>query len=110
MRDALAHALRSPKRQLPDALACAIAIDRERVTLAELYERDRMIDARCMKCGYCAPIRPEWFWIRNRNFPKDSPVVAAMGCIRCTPCRPKRTQIRWRIVQRTIYADQREPR
>jgi hypothetical protein len=85
-------------------------MDRERITLAEVYERDRMIDARCMKCGYAAPIRPEWFWIRNRNFPKETLVAAAMACIRCTPCQPKRTQIRWRIVQRTIYSDQREPR
>jgi hypothetical protein len=85
-------------------------MDRERITLAEIYERDRMIDARCMKCGYAAPIRPEWFWIRNRNFPKETPVAAAMACICCTPCRPLRTQIRWKIVKRTIYADQREPR
>jgi hypothetical protein len=84
--------------------------DRERTTLAEIYERDRMIDARCLKCGFAAPIRPEWFWIRNRNFPKETPVAAAMACVYCTPCRPERTQIRWKIVPRTIYADQREPR
>jgi hypothetical protein len=84
-------------------------MDRERTTLAELYESDRMIDARCVTCGYAAPIRPEWFWIRNRNFPKETPVAAAMACIYCTPCRPRRTQIRWKVVKRTIYADQREP-
>jgi hypothetical protein len=85
-------------------------MDRERATLADLYERDRMIDAHCMKCGYSAPIRPEWFWIRNRNFPKDTPVAAAMACIYCSPCKPLRTQVRWRIVQRTLYSAQREPR
>jgi hypothetical protein len=85
-------------------------MNRERVTLADIYERDRMIDARCLKCGYAAPIRPEWFWIRNRNFSRQTPVAAAMACIRCTPCRPLHTQIRWKIVKRTIYADQREPR
>jgi hypothetical protein len=85
-------------------------MDRSRTTLAELYERDRMIDARCLRCGYAAPIRPEWFWIRNRNFPKETPVAAAMACIHCTPCRPTRTRIRWKIVRRTICPAQREPR
>jgi hypothetical protein len=85
-------------------------VDRSRTTLAELYERDRMIDARCLKCGYAAPIRPEWFCIRARNFPKETPVAAAMACIYCTPCRPARTQIRWKIVKRTICTDHREPR
>jgi hypothetical protein len=85
-------------------------MDRSRTTLAELYERDRMIDARCLRCGYAAPIRPEWFWIRNRNFPKETPVAAAMACIYCTPCRPTRTRIRWKIVRRTICTAQREPR
>jgi hypothetical protein len=85
-------------------------MDRARVTLAQIYELDRMIDARCLKCGYAAPIRPEWFWIRNRNFPKETPVAAAMACICCTPCQPERTPVRWKIVPRTIYSDQREPR
>lgn len=33
-----------------------------------------------------------------------------MACIRCTPCAPRRTRIRWRIVHRAIYSDQCEPR
>jgi hypothetical protein len=80
---------------------------RKRVTLADLFTNDLMIDARCVTCGYSAPIRPEWFWIRNRNFPKDTPVGEAMKCIRCSPCRPKRSPIQWKIVPRAtpVYAD-----
>jgi hypothetical protein len=79
----------------------------KRVTLADLFASDRMIDALCVRCGYSAPIRPEWFWIRNRNFPKDAPVGEAMKLIRCSPCRPKRSPIQWKIVPRSapVYAD-----
>ena len=81
----------------------------KRTTLADLFVSDHMIDARCVACGYSAPIRPEWFWIRNRDFPKDTPVGEATKCIRCTPCSPRRSPIQWKIVPR-IYADRREAR
>ncbi|MEJ1966488.1 MAG: hypothetical protein WDO56_35100 [Gammaproteobacteria bacterium] len=45
------------------------------ITLADLFTTDRMIDATCLRCGYTAPIRPEWFWIRHRmaeGFPRGS--------------------------------------
>ena len=81
----------------------------KRTTLADLFVSDHMIEARCVICGYSAPIRPEWFWIQNRNFPKHSPVGEAMKCIRCTPCSPRQTPIAWKVVPR-IHADRREPR